>query len=96
MIRLSELERAAPKVVVKIEGHLSESTLLVLIQTLSEYQQAGIAQVQCMVDGLQLVDRVALEQASTHFPPRLQLSFHTSRLVVKQLLEDCGLTVIFG
>ncbi len=94
MIRLTELERAAPRAVVKIEGYLTESTLLVLLQTLAEYQQAGMQQVQLMADGLQLIDHVALEQALPHFPPGLQVSFHTSRLVIRQLLEDCGLTVI--
>jgi hypothetical protein len=49
-----------------------------------------------MADGLHLIDPVALGQALSLFPPGLQLSFHTSRLVVKQLLEDRGLTVIFG
>ena len=96
MIRLTELERTAPRAVVKIEGYLTESTLLVLTQALAEYQQAGIRQVQLMADGLQLIDPVALEQALPRFPPDLQLSFRTSRLVVKQLLEDRGLTVIFG
>ncbi len=96
MIRLTELERTALRAVVKIEGYLTESTLPVLVQTLAEYQQTGIRQVQFLADGLLLIDPVALEQALPHFPPDLQLSFHTSRLVVKQLLEDRGLRVVFG
>lgn len=96
MIRLTELEGTAPRAVVKLEGYLTESTLQVLVQALAEYQQAGIGQVQLLADGLQLIDPMALEQALPRFPPGLQLSFHTSRLVVRQLLEDRGLKVVFG
>ena len=95
MIRLTELERSAQSATVKAEGYLTATTLQVLAQTLAEYQQAGVAQVQLMADGLQLIDPVALEQALPQFPDNLKVSFHTSRLVVKQLLEDCGLTVVF-
>lgn len=96
MIRLTELERTAHTVVVKIEGYLIEATLQVVLQTLVEYQEAGIQEVQFMADGLHLIDPLALEQALPRFPRNLRISFYTSRLVVKQLLEDRGLTVTFG
>lgn len=96
MIRLTELECTAPRAVVKIEGYLTESTLLVVVQALAEYQQGGIQEVQFMADGLHLIDPVALEQTLPHFPPSLQISFHTSRLVIGQMLADRGLTVISG
>jgi hypothetical protein len=95
MIRLTELELAAPKVLVKLEGYLTESTLQVLVQALSEYQQAGVQQVQLMADGLLLIDPLALEQALSRFPPGLEIGFHTSRLVNRQLLADGGVTVVF-
>jgi hypothetical protein len=95
MIRLTELERTGSTAAVRIEGHLTESTLQVLVQILAEYRRDGLAEVRLMADGLQLIDPVALVQALPRFPPGLQLSFRTSRLVVKQLLEDRGLAVVF-
>jgi len=96
MIRLTELERSGPAAAVKIEGHLTESTLPVLVQALAEYRRDGLAEVRLLADGLQQIDIVALGEARSHFPAEIQLSFHTSRLVVGQMLENRGFTVVLS
>ncbi|MBI2502634.1 MAG: hypothetical protein HYW07_05305 [Candidatus Latescibacteria bacterium] len=95
MIRLTELERRSQAVVVKVEGSLTASTLQVLEQSLAEYQQQGVREVQLWADGLLSVDQLALEKAQQRFPAGLDISFHTSRLVMQKLLENCGATVVF-
>jgi hypothetical protein len=95
MIRLTELERREATAVVKAEGSLTASTLQVLEQALAEYQQQGISEVQLWADGLLSVDQMALEKARQRFPAGLEISFHTSRLVLQKLLENCGVHVVF-
>lgn len=94
MIRLSELERAAGTAVVKIEGNLTADTLLILSQTLADYQQRGIREVGLMADGVVSIDRLALEAWLRETPSQIGLSFLTSRVVLHQLLEGCGVKVV--
>jgi hypothetical protein len=88
------LERSEATAVVKAEGSLTASTLQVLEQSLAEYQQQGVQEVQLWADGLLSIDQLALEKARQRFPAGLAISFHTSRLVMQKLLENCGATVI--
>lgn len=94
MIRLSEMECAAGTAVVKVEGNLTTDTLLILGQTLADYQQRGAQEVRLMADGVVSIDRLALEAWLQEIPPELELSFLTSRAVLHQLLEGCGVKVV--
>lgn len=94
MIRLSELEYAAGTALVKVEGNLTADTLLILSQTLADYQQRGVREVRLLADGVVSIDRLALEAWLRETPPQLELSFLTSRVVLHQLLENCGVKVV--
>lgn len=94
MIRLSEMECTAGTAVIKVEGNLIEDTLQVLGQTLADYQHRGVREVRLMADGVVSVDRLALEAWLRETPPQIGLSFLTSRGVLYQLLEGCGVKVV--
>lgn len=94
MIRLSEMECTAGTAVVKVEGNLTADTLLILSQTLAGYQQRGVREVHLMADGVVSIDRLALETWLRASPPQIGLSFLTSRVVLHQLLEGCGVKVV--
>lgn len=94
MIRLTELSCAAGAAVVKVEGNLTGDTLQILGQTLADYQQRGVGEVKLMADGVVSIDRLALEAWTEGMPPEPSLCFLTSRVVLHQLLESCGVKVV--
>ena len=94
MIRLSEMACADGSALVKLEGNLIADTLLVLGQTLADYQQRGVQEVRLMADGVVSIDRLALEDWLRQTPPQVAFSFVTSRVVLHQLLESCGVKVV--
>lgn len=94
MIRLTELEYGASRVLVKIEGELTEGTLGLLAENLGEYRRGGLSEVCLQVDGVVSLDHRALQQHRPRFPADLRLVFHTSRLALQKALEGCGLEVV--
>jgi hypothetical protein len=96
MIRLGELECAAGTALVKVEGNLTPDTLLVLGQTLADYQQRGIGAVNLAADGVVSIDRLALEAWLRENPPQPELRVLTARVVLHQLLASCGVKVVFA
>jgi hypothetical protein len=94
MIRLTELSCTAQVAVAKVEGNLTGDTLQILGQTLADYQQRGIGAVNLVADGVVSIDRLALEAWLRDNPPQIELSFLTSRVLLHQLLGNCGLKVV--
>lgn len=96
MIRLTELSCMAGTAVVKVEGSLTRDTLLVLGQALSDYQQREVREVHLMADGVVSIDSLALNAWLRETPPEVKLFFLTSRMVLHQLLESCGVKAVLS
>lgn len=96
VIRLTELRREPPLIAIKLEGYLTQETLQVLNDSLTDYKQAGFDTVQLLADGLISADRLALQTWHQDLSPQLDVQFHTSRLALKHLLESCHLPVVLN
>ncbi len=95
MIRLTEVVQTDLLAKVKAEGELTEGTLQVLVQALEEYRRQGLSEVWLLADGLVAIDQRALEQAWPRLPDGLSVVFHTSRFFLQQILQACGVKVVF-
>ncbi len=90
MIRLTELQRAADGVVVRVEGNLMGEALTVLQQELHRYREMGVAAVRFDVDGLQdLSHHIA---SAVVWPEGIRVCFVTSRQALYHRLVNYGLT----
>gem|GEM_PF-2364583 len=96
VIRLTELRREPPLIAIKLEGYLTQETLQVLNDSLTDYEQAGFHTVQLLADGLISADRLALQAWHQQISSQLDVQFHTSRLALKHLLEGCHLPVVLN
>lgn len=94
MIRLTELEQQGGLAKVRIEGVLNEAALQVLFQTLEEYRRQQTRELWLLADGLVALDQRALEQAWPRLPAGLEITFHTTRFSLQQILQACGVQVV--
>lgn len=96
MIRLTELQCSDGRAVLRLEGTLTQDAFNVLNDTLKAYTRRHITRIQLDADGLTSIDRVAVQRWRDSLPSVPELFFHTSRTVLKNLLEDANLTVVLS